>query len=159
MENKPSMTGVWTRLRKSVEEQKGVPERSGDDGVGDCPKEGKEEADTAHTEKKLVPGCYGEYNLKLYFCLSCEVEAECRETFGKLQNKAEFLKAVSFLQGLAEPEPAWNPEEERLKQPKSETIEQMWQHVAYYLGSIRHEGMRKVDEEIRERVEQILGGR
>ena len=61
---------------------------------------------------------------------------------------------------MVEPEPAWSTEfagETMITRP--ETPEKMWVHIAYYIGAIKQQGIRRVEEDIKARLDQILGGR
>ena len=106
--------------------------------------------------------CLGEYEDIDIECRVCESMEACRvvtnnlvyETIEHQTDYPERYETKDDLEGLAEPEPEWNSEYVR-----TETPDQMWLHVAYYIGAIKQQGIRQVEEDIQARLDKILGGR
>ena len=133
--------GTEASLEESKADEGGIVREGGDKGV---------ETEELNKECEVTYHCFGTYeNNENTFCGTCRESEICQYV---TKNHPEETK--DDLEGLAEPEPEWNSEYVR-----TETPDQMWLHVAYYIGAIKQQGIRQVEEDIQARLDQILGGR
>jgi len=94
--------------------------------------------------------CFGTYEDRPYTtCGKCRYSEACR-----VETNDPVGETKDDLGVLAEPE-IWPCK----PNPEKETPDQMWVHVAYFLGAIKQHGIRQVEEDIQDRINQILGGK
>ena len=174
----PNTPGNYEAIDKLVEGTEALSEASKEDeggivteGDGEGHRIAFEEYFKVESdEQNRVPVCLGGYDPITYCCRDCTDNVECKEASNKVKGK----ETIDDLGGLAEPEPGWNPEREGesaskmfslpsgAEEPmiaKPQTPDQMWVHVAYFLGAIKQHGIRQVEEDIQDRINQILGGK
>jgi len=168
----PNTPGNYEATDRIVEGTEQASGTSKEDEGGIVTEGGGEGPETTYEGK--YP-CFGEYEDTDIECRGCEgMEVCCVVTNNPIEQTIEFrgdypeqYETKDDLGGLAEPEPAWTAEYAgdsasimfTLPKAKSETPEQMWVHVAYYIGAIKQQGIRQVEEDIQARLDQILGGR
>jgi len=166
----PNTPGNYQAIDKLVEGTEALSGASKEDeggivrkGDGEGPKIAFEEYfKVEFDEQNRVPGCFGGYDPIMYCCRDCTDNVECKETSNKVKSK----ETKDDIGVLAEPESELVPEyagEPEIwpcrPKPEKETPDQMWAHVAYYIGSIKQQGIRRVEEDIQARLDKILGGR
>ena len=167
----PNTPGNYQTIDKLVEGTEALSGASKDDEGGIVTEGGGEGQETLSEDK--YP-CFGDYEDIDIECMGCESIEACRVVTNNLVEEAsnhqsdypERYETKDDLEELVEPEPEWDPEYAgepeiwpcRPKQEK-ETPDQMWARVAYYIGSIKQQGIRRVEEDIQARLDKILGGR
>ena len=178
VDNLPKRDELGKFVKKSAEGKEEASDASEEDEGGIVRGGGEKEPGEA-----LQYSCFGTYEDNRYdSCEGCDIYDNCKVVTLELQRKnqtdyPEQYETNDDLGGLAEPEPAWTSEyvgesaskmfslpdgpcEPMIARPETpETPEQMWVHIAYYLGAIKQQGIRQVEEDIQGRINQILGGR
>jgi len=167
----PNTPDNYQAIDKLVEVAEALPGASKEDDGGIVAEGGGEGQETLSQGKYPCLGNYEDIDIE---CVGCESIEACRVVTNNMFEEAsnhqidypKQYETKDDFEGLAEPEPEWVPEyvgEPEIwpcrPKPEKETPDQMWAHVAYYIGAIKQQGIRRVEEDIQTRLDKILGGR